>query len=448
MNNFYEDDYGNIDYTNDIICPYCKTRYSDSYDSIPQDADGEASWKEDCEYCGEKFSVTFDLFNQSDGFSCYKICPTHTYEWDGKRTHEHGDTTFYPSLRSRVYVCTNCGDIEFHPLKEGTEIEYTPTEVTEWEEIRRKERYYEAHPELHPHLQAQGKEVTLRFYDTTMSFETTQSEGNSELFWNIINFLESKGFTCSIEKDYNTGGQFESLGTWNRYLRRGWLEATIEFNRHSVDLMFFQGKINQTNKNGARYGFDHYQRMDVKMRAVFRSLQRSLKKYITNSPTYTVLPNPKGKDQIFSTFQESGKYREKTGQNILNENKLSIEEGSPIGNYRQEKDRDGNVIYNGEYKYWYNNSGKLMRGIVIDRSGSCKYLVHNSSTYSLIYPTALFSYSPTKDPLQLEDRYNLDEKIRRIKAELNRSITDEDFKRCSLLKKLRDKLIQDQQESE
>lgn len=72
----YKDEYGNINGADEITCPFCGYEESDRWE---YNQEGKKAWDHECNGCGKTFRVVFDVYNQSNGYECNKICKNHSY---------------------------------------------------------------------------------------------------------------------------------------------------------------------------------------------------------------------------------------------------------------------------------------------------------------------------------------------------------------------------------
>ncbi len=418
-----KDDYGNIELSDEITCPYCGNEFMDSWEYIPKNDGNEASWDQECD-CGKTFHVHFDHFNQNNGFTCSKICKSHNYKWDGKRTYNGLTGDHWISTTANCYYCSKCGDLQFRNTKpDGTE--YTKKEVSEWKKKRPKERFKQNHPEMQK--STGEKKVEIRADKTWIYIDTDSPEGNKDLFHAINRLLSKKGFKILIQDNYKSGGQFSSLQRWNRDLNRGWLWCAADFSRNLLKYEFFQNKYLEKGRSCGRYGFEKYGLMDLKMKTEFRSVRKAIIDYVNKKCEVITKP--------IEILDWHGNVQDPKGIDKLFPGKIIRENSGEWNDKGQGKDQTGVQLQNGDFRSYYDSHGRLISGWMYDRGGSYKFMVHNDRTFSLVSCRECFiPDSETKRYIRPKNSES------RLKSLLQENIESQDFEKCVILKKEIDRI--------
>lgn len=422
----FKDDYGNINCADEIQCPYCGYEYLDSFECIPNGNQGdEVAWDQECDDCGKYFRVVFDLFNQSHGYECNKICKSHNFQWKEGDSYTDHDTAHYISNRSKVYRCSDCGEIDFRCVDENGR-EYTAQEINKYKQQKRQQERREREPEFIRIDDMKKKKVSIyeRLEDMYLQFDTDKPEGNSSLFWRVLNKLKDVGFSCEYK------GQYKSLKRSSRYLKNDWIECNAEFSRGcGIVLKFYHSVVSGSHKY-PEYNSEKYNLLDNKHKTKYRSIARMLKNYVLEicdtGYRYSKLTDSHGYPDV---GRSSCKY---PGREIERITKM----GEPITCNCSGKDRDGKQVHNGDYKLTYNDKGILTAGRAYDRCGTYKYFVHNDRTYSLVDTDSMFD--PGGD---VQNRILKEKSLSKVKSLLEDAVKEEDFQRCIILKRRCDEII-------
>lgn len=409
----YKDSYGNIECADSIICPFCDNEFYDSYEYLPRDQDGKLSWDQDCDECGKTFHVSFDTYNQSDGFTCKKICKKHQYKWNRKDTYKKHDLKYFISTTSDVYRCRKCGDIKFKNTKpDGTE--YSRQEINAWKKEKKKSDFKKDNPECNS---CEGfKEITVRFHDTCIIIDSEKPEGNEQVFKAVNRLLKSKGFDVYVperfEKDYKV------LKRWHRELNRQWLYCEAEFSRNSIKYEFFQ-EVYTENRNGGVYDFDKYQKMDTKMQTEFRSIRKLIIDFLYKK--YAVIPEKVEVLDWHGYVNNPSEINKKFPGMIVE--KYSGKDFEP--QYNEGHDINKNPVHNGDFMGAYDDHGRLWVGRMYNRCGTYKYMVHNDRTYSL-FPTYKCFPLTGNDPRKIIP----EKSIGVLKGLLEKSVKEQDLEKA------------------
>lgn len=418
----YVDDYGNIENADEITCPHCNEKFYDSYQYI--DGDNE-SWEMQCEECGKKFMVTWDQYNQSNGFKCSKICKKHSFVFQ-ERKYERKVfdwNKYWISKYANVYICKKCGEYKFVDLKDDGS-EYSKSEIAAWEQKKNQKEELERNPHL---VQTKEKKVvTIRFVDTKLIIGTEKPEGNQQLFKKINNKLKSIGFSVEIEDIYLN--ELKSLKKYNRYLKRDWLECKAEFHQNDVEYEFYQNIYTADRKKGdGYYCFDKYKIMDDKQKVVMRSIFLFLKKYLEKT---CIVKTGKKEDFDWHGYVEIKDEDNLPGRKIMDLVGKDFEDRSC-----ENKDKNGKLLKAGDFKLCYDCCGRLIQGHIYNRCGSNKFLVHNDKTYSIVSPRSTFDFIPGLNlPKKLSDK-----RESRLRSLLNECIKSENFEKCIIIRDLLNK---------
>lgn len=386
--------------TNEIVCPHCDYEFYDSYESVPNNSDGEVPWEEDCPECEKKFNVSFDCRNIDDGFTSHVlICK------DGEHKREVRDK-FYKSEfegsispHSRIEVCTVCNDWEFIPVKDDG-FDFAKKEI---EDFRLKKRLEKRDKK---YFDFDGVKVGVFKFrnDTDINLTLNEPEGNIKIWVALCRWMKSKGFQQQPLLDYL---RRETVG-----FKRDWLECEVSFHNYAIDVKFYQNEIMSGRKKGdGRYESNKYELLNNTMKLQLRASMNMVKKYF-----------------VSNGFEFEDKKNDL--QRLLS--KLKVEKledwTDPEKIYnRDNEDRDKSIMKSGDLKYFYD--GKILKnGIIWWNNGNQWYVMCNGTLEQTSH-YRLFDYQgePKRKPL------SKDEQIQRLHTELTRAEKDHNYGRCKVL---------------
>lgn len=390
-------------------CPFCKHPHDtcDFFDygkTVSSEHDSELRVHMECGKCNKLFEASFDQCNQSDGFSSYVIdCE------DLNKKHKFDkEPSIYVSERDQKryhsYNCSVCGDIELKRIDENNR-EYTKKEI--------ETLYRNSQAENQPLLA--GKKGQVSHSDTHFSIQSEKPEGNRELFLMACSLMKSIGF--KVETSSRLVGDFKSL---SYYYKQGSYQ-NLGFEAHyypaGLSLEFFPLK-----ENGER----NYERSDINKLSylVQKKLEYSLEKL---SLFFEDLKehNLKRKVEILEWHNRPNL------SNLTKEQAIKKIKAYPqpdIGASYNRTDKDKVNLENGMIRYAYNYQNILIRGEVYHNINNMWWIVTKDNYYNICCHD-LFSYKP-EIPVKKVNR------LAKLKAELSKALSEENYERCSTLRDL------------
>ena len=254
-------------------------------------------------------------------------------------------------------------------------------------------------------------------------------EGMRRTFRVMLDVLRSRGFIVTPDSLFRDG----FIG------RKGDLEFAADTGGRMAKVEFHQN-INFENPNGGRYDFDKFQKMPLPMRYASVVELAAVAKMLIDLG-YTLGPKIEAKGpllwRLFRTM--AGKVGaddsplERFNRSWTAERFARDETGWPtskeIGGYGNQTDADKQPLQCGDTRY-FRQRGRLVRGTVYPNMGNV-WTVYTGGTVTSEATFRLFSCDPTQVP-----RRYVPGQIKRVRAELQKAITANNFDRVAVLAKV------------
>lgn len=215
----------------------------------------------------------------------------------------------------------------------------------------------------------------------TSMFDTS-TYPHTQYWHSLINFYKSLGFIVGED-------QSVSKNIRNDYIKgnKGSLEIKGNIYPAGCKIDFYQN-INFENRNGGEYDFNKYKKMPYLIRLqLINTCNKTIKFLQSIGLTYKPTYHPKtAVDKLKRDYVESCHHPQKD----MNFN-LDDLNGITSESYNN-KDRDKNIIYNGEVKYFRGFDGCLNRGKTYHNINNMwwvitdKYTIQNIASFELFNP--------------------------------------------------------------
>jgi len=197
----------------------------------------------------------------------------------------------------------------------------------------------------------------------------------------VFNFMRDRGFTIendmkvpkSIRKNHFRGYKGELKFKADRYPR-------------GFKIEFYQ-EINYENRHGGEYDFDKFEKMPYLVKLRWINETNKISKFLNKLGVKddTKIDYKRAEDIIKRHFVECWHHPQ---ENM--EFNLSELDGKTADASYNNKDRDGNTIYNGEVKYFRHWDGRLWRGKVYYNLNNMWWVIVNEKEYRNIANFNLF----------------------------------------------------------
>lgn len=217
----------------------------------------------------------------------------------------------------------------------------------------------------------------------------------------LLNFMKDRGF--EIGRDPEIVKRYKSISKDYWYGKKEDLEFKAHRYPAGFKIEFFQN-INFENCNGGEYDFDKFKKMPYLIKLMFLNETKHIRDFLIS---LGVKENPDedyklAKDSIKNHYVESWHHDQEDMRF-----KLSDLDGQTCDGYRNNIDRDGEIIYNGQIKYFRDRwSGRLCRGKVYRNINNMWWIILNDTEYTNVASFQLF------------DAKHEDFKIRRLKEDI------------------------------
>lgn len=243
--------------------------------------------------------------------------------------------------------------------------------------------------------------------------------------------LRNKGAYVRIDSEIK--GRSKCLNQYHGYGYWYGLEFVTEIYTTGLNFEFFQNVTVPENKNGGRYDFNKYRKfpylLKLRLKVAIKHLIKSIAPLCDATITFTDIRGT-SEERILKSYAESCHWANvKTLEDVAPNMR-------PYNQGRDSNDRDGKRINCGEVKYFYGYDGYLHRGIVYHNLNNMWWVIENDSVFSNKACFELFDR--TDEPIRKV--LNKENKLDKLKAELNKQIKAENFIRCNIIKKEIDKL--------
>lgn len=389
--------------TDEITCPHCDYEFSDSYENIPRDSDGETSWIEECPECEKKFNVSFDCRNIDNGYTSSVLeCDkeNHNYKVKDKLWFSKYAKDSDISKWERIEVCTICNKYKFIPVKEDGS-DFTPQELLDFKikkRLSKKEKYYFPFDGV----KTGSFKSELDILRINLSFK--EPEGNVKVWVDLCRFLISKGYKPQPLEDFQRRMTVR--------LKRGIIEVNIHVSTTTLEIQFYQNEIMSNRKKGdGIYEFHKYKiitdnSLKIKMRAAFNAC----KKYLVINGFTEKQSEPKDFDVILKKIGDLNQWQDPKSNDSF--------------------DRDKKPLKTGDFKYFYD--GKVLKcGTIYWNNGNQWYVMCGGTIYYTSH-YSLFDYTNELRRKQLSH----EEQIQRIYTELSNAEKAHNYDRCKVLWKI------------
>lgn len=202
----------------------------------------------------------------------------------------------------------------------------------------------------------------------------------------IFKFMESRGF--EVGKDPEIEENYNCIGKDHWYGKKGDLEFKANRYPRGFEIKFYQN-INTENRNGGEYDSDKFNKAPYLVRLVWINETKKIGEFIKSIvPDISNEIDSKYKyseEKIKNKFVECSHHPQKD----MNFN-LSDLDGTTCKESYNNKDRNKNIIFNGEIKYFRDYKGRINRGKVYHNINNMWWVILNDTEYTNQCASCLF----------------------------------------------------------
>lgn len=265
--------------------------------------------------------------------------------------------------------------------------------------------------------------------DTTI-YISCESDGEPEkVFKRVQLMLRRNGFT--VEKDPRIERDYKSLSKSHRVANHGELKCKIEYSRIGVEIEFYQSIVFD-NPNGGEYDFNKFEKMPYLIRLRFLWTVAKFRGYLIGKHGFIEkLPSPRYTEDPMAAFNDgwSMGYERKHGVLRFNRGPDGWPSEDVLRSWRR-TDADGIVVNSCQTRYCIVH-GRPFRCKVyggINGMWICVYGPDPSDMTS-VHVSNLYSTLPCRGRFMSEY-----DRVRRIKSELQKALSDENYLRAHAIK--------------
>lgn len=439
--------------TEEVVCPYCGHEESDSYYHFEETGD-EEDREIECEECEKKFIAVIDRCGcggnvyTSRKVSCKEKNRSHEWKhverkmktYDYKRVEVSGT---YPvhKYNGVDYKFLNKGEAEFIMLDPEDYFEQDHFKCCRCDETKTvdldkngnpvpKEKYI--HKEERP--LPENAVLNISFNDSKLNIWLEEVQGSYTIFKPIIDMLNRHGFEMKAIPEYLDRTRPHWSGFFSKCHRKGkknhlHLKAGVT-GRH-LEFEFYQNIIIEEGRENGEYGFNKRERMpyliEKHMEVTWNRIIEFLQKKYTCKIEEKKLTPKDGERYVIQDSESRFPFGDPFhGIKSLSELDGNIYEG--VADYDR-KDKYGNLLLNGDFKYYRDSKGYLMCGKVYHKSGNRWYVLLANGEVD--FESSFRFFDLTKDtPRKLHEQSVGDNHLKRVQSELSRFEKQQDYERC------------------
>ena len=278
----------------------------------------------------------------------------------------------------------------------------------------------------------------IRLHDTQVAVWEDNREFDSmqEVFRQLVEHLRGRGF--AMERDPHTVKHYACIADWHYLGRKGDLEVDAQTSGRTAKVEFFQN-LNIENPNGGRYDFKKLGRMPRTMRlqCIVEMVNAIL---FLETLGYKVEPKDLGAGpRLRAVLQQAEGNREANLSPLERYNartwpdkrRAAWHTPEELGPAYTRTDKDGRLLCNGDVRYFYHYTKRLMRGVVYTNDNSMWSVCLADGTWiDQVSSGALFW---TDDPASLSQRLHRETQVSRVQRELTKATQAQDWKRVGVL---------------
>jgi UvrB/uvrC motif len=264
------------------------------------------------------------------------------------------------------------------------------------------------------------RNVDKRFivHDSTISIwrEGTNGANDWETHEAIRMLLVRDGFT--FHQDPKTKKNYRCLAKYHHTGKKQDLHFYSNLSGRNHEILFYEDAI-RDNQNGGRYHFDKLAKMPYQRRKKAELAIRKVTRLLL-SLGFVDASTPKMELAIDRCMQE----REELG--LFQGDRFYAE---PPSIYNS-KDRDGNLLRDGQIRYFWDYYGRLGRGVVFHHINNMWWVIASPHTLLNIGSGDFFEWRPGM-PLKRPDLRH-----KRIAKALKAAVENQDFEKAIILRDL------------
>ena len=270
---------------------------------------------------------------------------------------------------------------------------------------------------------------TLSTRDTTVSVweeSVNENELKQAVMDPFIRFLRSKGW--KIGRCPRIYKQYRILNKWNRYCRKGGLEASLSLSGRTLKFEIYQNVANVENTNGGQYDFDKLEKMPYLLRQHARVAMQQAHSFL--SDTFGYRP-PAKKEAVIGP----GKMTALDAAQHMMENSGHYQEHLGRANWHSDYNRksaDGELIEHGQQVFFRDCVGRIGIGQAFYNLNSAWYVVTGKYTMSHVMCSDIY----INNPGNLKAKRNASIRRRRLEKLMAKAISEMQFLRAEQLKNI------------
>lgn len=173
---------------------------------------------------------------------------------------------------------------------------------------------------------------------------------------------------------------------------KGQLEFKAERYPRGFSIKFYQN-VNFKNRNGGEYDFDKFRMAPYLIRLQWivdsKKIAEFIESILLEVKCHTEIEYKKSEDKIKQHYYKDW-HKEQKDMNY----ELSDLDGQTEDEYNS-KDRDGEILYNGDIKYYRDYNGRLARGKIYHNINNMWWVILNDTEYTNVASFELFN--PTEE---------------------------------------------------
>lgn len=203
--------------------------------------------------------------------------------------------------------------------------------------------------------------------------------------YRLLNFMKDRGF--EVTRDPEVAKRYKRISKDYFYGKKDNLEFKANRYPAGFEIQFFQN-INFENQNGGEFDFDKFDKMPYMIKLIFLNETNHIRNF------FIELGVEEDSEKIYKLAEEKIKHRYVESWHHSQEDmefKLSDLDSQTCDGYRNNIDRDGKVILNGQIKYFRHwKNGRLCRGKVYTNINNMWWVILSDTEYTNIASFDLF----------------------------------------------------------